>query len=277
MARKSDVRMQFLRPAEIVARLKAVSVVYVPFGPLEWHGPHMPYGTDALNAEAVALAACRRTGGVVWPTQYWGTERERRPDQLRSLGFPADKYVVGMDFPKNLLKSMYCPEETFAIVVREVLNGCIRLGARVAVLVNGHGAENHMAVFKRLVAEFNASGAIRVHFRVAAPLSALTGSGGHADAGETSLMMHLCPGCVDLRALPPKGKRMKYTDHAVVDGPGFDGKGGRGGYLAADVDPRFHASAELGRRGFDQTVRELAAEVSGIMKRGKVDAPPAAS
>src|SRR5436305_468736 len=106
-----ELRLSHLRPAEIQQRLTACPAIYVPLGPLEWHGPHLPLGTDPLNAENVALGVCRRIGGIVWPTQFWGTERERPPALLRALGFEENQYVVGMDFPRNSLPSAYCAAE----------------------------------------------------------------------------------------------------------------------------------------------------------------------
>ena len=62
------VQMEYLRPGEIMAEKERFSVVYLPIGPLEWHGPAMPYGTDPLMAQELARAAARITGGVVMPT-----------------------------------------------------------------------------------------------------------------------------------------------------------------------------------------------------------------
>lgn len=261
-----ECRFTYLRPGQIVQRLKECPVVYIPFGPLEWHGPHLPYGMDPLNAEHCALESCRNTGGIVWPTQYWGTERERTPAQLKSLGFREDEYVVGMDFPKHSLPSMYCPEEVFAVIVRELLRESITLGAKVAVLVNGHGAENHMAVFKRLTCEFNNTTKLRVHFRVAAPRMELAGSGEHAGRMETAILMHLNPTCVDLQQLPPKNQPLRYADFGIVDGPGFDGRGGKGNAVGEAEDPRLHSTPEMGKDLIERTVQEIAAEVRGILK-----------
>ncbi len=50
---------------------------FLPVGPLEYHGPHMPVGTDGINATECARETCARLGkGVVFPTLFWGTERE---------------------------------------------------------------------------------------------------------------------------------------------------------------------------------------------------------
>ena len=56
------------------------------------------------------------------PTLFMGTERERSPAKLESIGFRATDYVVGMDFPRNTLKSLYAREEVFALALREHLD-----------------------------------------------------------------------------------------------------------------------------------------------------------
>ena len=81
------VQLEYLRPGEIMAEKERFSVVYLPIGPLEWHGPAMPYGTDPLAAQEVARAAARITGGVVMPTLFVGTERERPSYILEAKGF----------------------------------------------------------------------------------------------------------------------------------------------------------------------------------------------
>ena len=58
------VRFELLRPGELLEEMKRFSVAYLPVGPLEWHGPHMPFGTDPLDAQAVALGIAEKIGGV---------------------------------------------------------------------------------------------------------------------------------------------------------------------------------------------------------------------
>jgi creatinine amidohydrolase len=261
-----EFRLAYLRPGQIRRRLAEASVVLVPVGPLEWHGPHMPYGTDGINATRTAEEVCRRVGGVVWPTVFFGTERERRPEQLESLGFRRDQYVVGMDFPANSLPSSYCPEEVLAVLVREVLREIRAIGASLAVLVNGHGAENQIATLSRLAVEITHTTGPRVYYRMASPRSAEVGSGGHADDGETSLMLHLTES-VDLSALPPLPQRLRYADFAIVDGGGFDGK--TPDHTMPDkYDPRRQATAPRGAAILQQTADEIAAEVQAMLREG---------
>jgi creatinine amidohydrolase len=260
----SDYELAHLRPDQIVQRLRRKPVVFIPVGPLEWHGPHMPYGTDALNAAHLSDELCRRAGGLLWPTLFWGAERERRPDQLRSLGFPADQYVVGMDFPANSIKSCYCPEEVLAVLMREVLREARQLGARLAVIINGHGATNQIATLKRLAIEISNTTDLKVCFRIAGPLAAIqAGSGGHADSDETSLMMHLGE-AVDLKRLPALPEPLAYANHAVVDGGGFDGKSPD--HLVPErCDPRRQASAGRGRELYDITIAEIEDELKPLL------------
>src|SRR5882724_4210528 len=92
-----EIRFERLRPAQINAELARCPLVFVPIGPLEYHGPHMPVGTDPLVAARCALEACRQLGkGLVFPTIFWGTERERPPWMLESLGLDPRSWVVGM-------------------------------------------------------------------------------------------------------------------------------------------------------------------------------------
>ena len=47
-------------------------VIFLPVGALEQHGPHLPLGTDALLATAVAADTATRVDGLVAPTLSYG-------------------------------------------------------------------------------------------------------------------------------------------------------------------------------------------------------------
>ena len=40
-----------LTPSEFAERLAAAPITYLPLGTLEWHGPHLPLGSDGLQAQ----------------------------------------------------------------------------------------------------------------------------------------------------------------------------------------------------------------------------------
>jgi creatinine amidohydrolase/Fe(II)-dependent formamide hydrolase-like protein len=62
-------------PAQIVARRNACNLAYLPVGSLEWHGPHMPFGTDYMTVEWIAGEAAKRFGGVAFPPMFYGDVR----------------------------------------------------------------------------------------------------------------------------------------------------------------------------------------------------------
>ena len=50
-------RFERLRPNEIWSRIEEFPCVFVPSGPLEWHGLQNPIGLDAVKAQALCLRA----------------------------------------------------------------------------------------------------------------------------------------------------------------------------------------------------------------------------
>jgi creatinine amidohydrolase len=263
---RAELRLERLRPDQILARMAGSSLAFLPVGPLEWHGPHLPLGTDPLIALGVAERVARATGGVVLPPFFWGTERERAPRQLRSLGFPGSEgeYVVGMDFPANSLKSLYVREEFFGLLVREMLDRLVWQGFRVIAVVNGHGAPNHVAVLDRLAAEFTAAGPAQVLSLFAWAKDGQDypeNGGGHATADEVSRMLFLHQSLVDLSALPPLPQPLRNLDWAIVDGPSFCGRPTSDFTVRAEEDPRINASPERGEASLDETVRYLITRV----------------
>jgi creatinine amidohydrolase len=253
-----EVRLQWMRPDEVIAARAVRSIAYLPVGPLEWHGPHLPLGTDPLQAETVALALAEKLGGVVHPTLFWGTERERTPETLRNLGFRGDEWIVGMDFPGMALRSFYVPEEQFALVARWNLENLIAHGFRLVVIVNGHGATNQIAQLQRLAGELTAEGPACVLYTF--PLDHVTSEPGHASITETSAILALEAERVDLATLPPMEQPLRIPEWAIADAASFAGDFTPEHTLHASADPRL-ASAELGRRNYDAALNSLASIV----------------
>ena len=267
MTRTKDRRFERLLPSQIIAEMAERPLVFLPLGPLEWHGPHLPLGTDAMIAYQVALRVADRIGGVVLPPLYCGTERERTSWQLKHLGFNGEEWIVGMDFPANGLKSLYLREEFFALQVREMIDLLMRQGYRLIALINGHGATNHISVLDRLAAEFTAERQAQVlHFTAWGNGEPETEGSGHADASETSQMMALHPELVHLEQLPPLSEPLRYVDYSVVDGSGFDGHP-TPDFTVRD-DPRSQATPERGERELGSSIayiaRKLAAALQGL-------------
>ncbi|MBH39621.1 MAG: hypothetical protein CL790_00135 [Chloroflexi bacterium] len=177
-------RLERCRPQQIWDTLAEFSCVYVPSGPLEWHGRQNPVGLDALKVEAVCRRAAERTGGLVFPTIFFGAHEVPWP-----LGMPVEATQVQVN-------------------TQTVLDYLVRNGARVVVWLGGHGGtEDYSALRRAALTTMQRSNclvlaAIDQHF-----LLDLEPAMDHAAAIETSLMMHLQPETVDLSALDPEPER----------------------------------------------------------------------
>jgi creatinine amidohydrolase len=256
-----------LRPDQILAEIERCPVVYLPLGPIEWHGPHLPVGTDGLNATNAARLAAEATGGLVLPTFFWGTERERSPEVLDWLGFPPDEWIVGMDFPANSLPSLYASEEVFALLVREQIRLALKWGFELVVVISGHGADNHLEVLRRLAAEFNATSPARV--LVFLPFVTNTEGimeVGHASRIETALMLALHSETVNLEALPPAHEKMRNVDWAVVDFETFSGQPAPDRTVHTGDDPR-RATAEDGRKTVELAAAQIILQVKEAIQQ----------
>ena len=260
------VKMELLRPEEIVAERLRCPIVYLPIGPLEWHGPAMPLGTDPLLARAMAETAAQRLGGVVMPTLFFGTERERPARILAAKGFdnPEKLYILGMDVPKNSMKSFYAREELFALTVREHLRMLVQQGYRWIVLVNGHGAWGQLESLQRLAIEFShetTSTVIYIFPDISTENDSL--DFGHGTLAETSLMCYLQGENVDLNQLPARDIPLKYTDWGIADDSVFLGKRSPGDCV--QFDPR-DASAELGEKLFRTIMEHMCMEIQTVLQ-----------
>ncbi len=259
-----DWNMAYLFPDEVVAARERTGMVILPIAPVEWHGQHLAMGCDNLLAHAFARRLAREFQCPYFPPLFVGTERERKPETLEALGFSRDAFVEGMDFPKNSIASAYLREEVFAAVVRDTLNILFnRMNFLRVLIVNGHGAENQLAVMNRLCSEFNAAGnpgkrAIWVY--PGFPHSLVAGSIGHATSDESSMLAATWPGCVDLYRLPTEGK-LKNIDHAVIDGDTFDCSPTPDHTLREEQDPRYHTDPGWGQAQVEQAAQEVIAMI----------------
>jgi len=98
----AGVQMQFMRPSQMEAAGRRFPVVYVPFGCIEWHGRHLPLGTDALKAHGILVKCAEKFGGVVYPPVYFhsGFNREHLVpvitdvfQRLKAAGF---RVIIGV-------------------------------------------------------------------------------------------------------------------------------------------------------------------------------------
>jgi len=199
MAAVTQVRFDELLPHEFRKRLAQRPIAYLPLGTLEWHGEHLPLGSDAIQSEGLMVECARRLGGIVMPPIHLGPDRAK----------PADdgKMLVGMDYaesttpPRQLDGSCYwVPAGLHVLMVDAILAQLKRAGFR-AVFADGHGPSRWSWVEN--IAEREARFGLKLCGVTRKIAGQWKSQVDHAARNETSLMMHLRPKRVDLSQLPP--------------------------------------------------------------------------
>lgn len=146
------------------------SVLLVPLGSVEQHGPHLPLNTDTLIASSLAERVAQVVDVDVAPVIPVGASGEH-------TGFPG-LLSIGNDALESL--------------VLELLRSA-RASWRRVVIVSGHGG--NIAALSRAMARARAEGS---HVSVWFPTD--VGGDPHAGATETSVMLALHPTLVDTSA-----------------------------------------------------------------------------
>lgn len=244
------IRFELLTPGELKQELEGNGLVFLPVGSMEWHGPHMGMGMDTCNAYETSLETAKITGGVVFPPFFTGTETPRSPETLKKLGFSGEEEITGMDFPANSLKSMYWPTKLFEELMRCQIGMLCAMGFRRLVIMNGHGADEQVAILDRLAQE--AKQRYGVKAAVILPLFEECGYGiGHAGLVETAIMSYLHPEAVELSELPGREVKLRNVDYGIVDNETF-GKGPNEDFTVR-YDPR-DATEEIGKEIMETTI-----------------------
>lgn len=113
--KKNPLEIQHLTAADYKAA--PFEKVILPLGSLESHGPHLPFGTDALTAYLVALdIAARLPKTAVLPPVNYGVS-----EHYKDFSF-----TVSLQF------------ETEIVLLRDILESVYREGIRKVFIMNGH-------------------------------------------------------------------------------------------------------------------------------------------
>lgn len=101
---------------------RSQGVCLLPFGIMEKHGPHLPLGTDLMNARYAALHAAEQEYAIVFPEYYFGQIAEAR-HQPGTLSYSRDLQLK---------------------LLQETTDEMARNGCKKIVIVNGHGGNESL-------------------------------------------------------------------------------------------------------------------------------------
>ena len=240
-----------LTPPQFRERLKEAPIAYLPLGTLEWHGEHLPLGSDGLQSEQFLKRLALEAGGMVLPMLYLG------PDSLLMV---EGKEMYGMDHwmnrPGNKQhtplqqfdgSAYWVPDPVFRDILENSIKQLARAGFQI-IVAHGHGPSTLAVLdyWKEWEEKYNVliytcwAWNVRGEYDAEADEKAGEGIGimiDHAGRNETSLMMYFYPELVQLENLP--------ADTALWPA-------GVAGY-----DPRTTSSPELGREAVEYHVDRM--------------------
>jgi creatinine amidohydrolase len=196
---------------------------------MEFHGSHLPLGTDGYLADMVCRAAAVCGNAVVLPVQWVAT------------GLMPKSYSLGMS------------PATAEAVLRETSRDLLRAGFGGVVCMSGHYSFAQRAMLARLQAVMLDAGD-NCHAVTLPDL--LPGSRtrfyDHAGLIETSLMMVARPDLIALQTVPPVAPddwRTAFRDHGISGAWPTGSSVAHGQELASSIVGELTALVEVARDG----------------------------
>lgn len=218
-----------LTPTEFRERLAATPVAYLPLGTIEWHGEHLPLGSDGLQSREFFIMLARETGGIVYPMLFMGPDRKEIVNGEELYGM--DLYKGEEDSEKAYAtqkldgSSYWIEKEDFRILMEAILKQVSRSGFKVLV-AHGHGPSTGFLIDN--IEKWEVKYGLKIlHCWGHRDKEGMGIMVDHAAMNETSLVM----------ALRPELVKMEYLPADTSEWPA--GVGGK--------DPRLWASPEKGK------------------------------
>ena len=244
-----------LSALQLSAELSKDSVIVLPLGAIEQHGPHLPLNTDFVVADAVSRAAVENFGAE---TNAW---------LLPTLPFTKSNehaWAAG---------TMWLSATTMMAVIDDIGRCVASTPAKKIMFINGHGGNSAlMAMMNRELRLKYGLQTFLAHPHMPADQGGSSaaselGMGVHGGVDETSVMLHLRPDLVDMslavRRVPEglaKNEQVKFGGRVAF------------GWLSNDFFPEGHigdptgASAELGANMFTSAVDSLGIAMKEISR-----------
>jgi creatinine amidohydrolase len=221
-------------------RLRTNPLVILPVGALEAHGPHLPLGSDQIQAEATAAELAGRLDALIAPTLPYGSA----PGARR--------------FPGTVSLSI-AQLETHA---EGVFGELARSGVRRLLVLSGHAERGHMAALREAAdAAMRAYPTCRIvvlsdyEFVYELRGKESPPNDGHAGLLETSRVMAFAPDSVAAHRPAGENRRSPFL-------PGTPTPEEWPESVIGDPGP---ATAELGRRVQGHVMRRLEETVRALL------------
>ena len=238
----SKILYEELCPAEFTERLSVCPVAYLTLGTLEWHGPHLPLGSDIIQPMELFKMLAKEIGGIVMPPLFLAPDFVTHGEGVDYYGM--DNYfdwtIEKYETQQMVGSAYWVSDELFRAILLAVASNISRAGFKILV-AHGHGPAVNM--FRSLADEVLQ----KYKLECISPWDfgkeeKLMFQSDHAAYNETSIVMACRPELVQMERIEKGGEK--------IIGVG-------------SVNPCGNASAELGNEIFRVNIADLK---NGILK-----------
>ena len=246
-------RYEDLTGPEVATEISSSSILLLPVGAVEQHGPHLPLSVDHVIAHETASAIVAECGDQLDVWQLPTISISKSNEHAWSPG------------------TLYLSPDTLLAMLRDIGRSIATTGAERLVLLNGHGGNStHLeTALRELRLEFGLKTFLMPPMIPPAYGGPSTenelGMGIHGGLDETSVFMHLRPAEVQL------GKAERRVPEALDKNAHVKFGGTVSfGWLSNDFNPDGYigdptgATAEHGRQLFERSVTTLSEAMEEI-------------
>jgi creatinine amidohydrolase len=227
---------------EFKEKVDGDTVVILPIGAVEEHGPHLPLCTDSIQPEYIAEKVAEKTGALISPSIRYGFCSSTK------------------NFPGTITISF----DSLRSLVYDLLSEFIRNGIKNIVVLSGHAGRVHMAALRlaaeRVVNEYNANIMVLSDYDIAYDLlekdKTIPPDDGHSGLIETSRIMAIRGDLVKGKGKAGKTRPPKFM--MLKDPEKYFPSGVMG-------DPT-NASKEKGEEINEYIINELVKLIEGMKK-----------
>ncbi len=238
---------------QVAKAIKPSSILLLPVGAIEQHGPHLPMSVDEVIATETATALTASVGDEfdVWQLPTLSVSKSN--EHAWSPG------------------TLWLSPETMMAVLMDLGRSLSTTGAERLVLLNGHGGNTTLLVtaLRELRLRFGFK-TFLTHPSLPPAYGGTStedelGMGIHGGLNETSVFMHLRPNLVDLTAAQRRVPEALASNHHVRFGGSVSF-----GWLSNDFHPDGYigdptgASADMGAELFNGAVAKMEEQMAEI-------------
>ncbi len=239
-------RLSDLRASDLCEHISDESILVLPVGAVEQHGPHLPFNTDLLIASECANAVVERVGDEL---DLWLLEPLAYTKSNEHAGTPG---------------TVWLGPQTLLAVLNDIGRSIRATPARKLAFLNGHGGNSSLLnVACRELRLHHDLETFLLHPSVPPDQGGPSaeeelGMGIHGGIDETSLMLHLRPELVRMDLASRNVPEHLAGNHQVRFGGSVSF-----GWLASDFGPDGHigdptlATAERGAQAYAATIDRL--------------------